>query len=41
MPLTFDMLLEEPSAYQGRNPRPADFDTFWDQSLVALSCTPT
>jgi cephalosporin-C deacetylase len=37
MPLTFDMPLEELPAYQGTNPRPADFDSFWDQSLVELA----
>jgi cephalosporin-C deacetylase len=28
-----DMPLEELKTYQGRNPRPADFDEFWDKSL--------
>ena len=27
MPLLFDMPFEELQSYQGRNPRPADFDT--------------
>ena len=36
MPLTFDMPLEELPEYQGTNPRPADFDSFWDQSLAEL-----
>ncbi|PID58245.1 acetylesterase [candidate division KSB3 bacterium] len=33
MPLTFDMPLKELSSYQGCNPRPADFDAFWDNAL--------
>jgi cephalosporin-C deacetylase len=33
MPLTFDMPLEELWKYQGCNPRPADFDDYWDQGL--------
>jgi cephalosporin-C deacetylase len=33
MPLLFDMPLEELHAYQGINPRPHDFDTFWHDSL--------
>jgi len=33
MPLTFDMSLEELWKYQGCNPRPADFDDYWDQGL--------
>ena len=37
MPLSFDMPLEELATYQGRNPRPADFDSFWDQSLAELA----
>lgn len=36
MPLTFDMPLEKLQTYQGRNPRPADFDEFWDQSLAEM-----
>lgn len=31
-----DMPLEKLSVYQGRNPRPADFDEFWDRSLSEL-----
>lgn len=36
MPLMFDMSLEELESYQGRNPRPDDFDEFWDRSLKEL-----
>jgi cephalosporin-C deacetylase len=36
MPLTFDMPLEALKTYQGRNPRPADFDQYWDQALAEL-----
>lgn len=35
MPIV-DMPLEKLKAYQGRNPRPADFDEFWDKSLAEL-----
>lgn len=35
MPL-LDMPLEQLKTYQGRNPRPADFDTFWDKSLAEM-----
>ena len=33
MPLTFDLSMEELKAYQGKNPRPQNFDTFWEKSL--------
>ncbi len=33
MPLLFDMPFEELGRYQGTNPRPADFDAFWDDAL--------
>ncbi len=36
MPLTFDFSLEELYTYQGRNPRPADFDAYWDDSLAEM-----
>jgi cephalosporin-C deacetylase len=36
MPLTFDLPLEELKTYQGINPRPADFDEFWDRGLAAM-----
>ena len=36
MPLMFDMPLEQLYEYQGRNPRPDDFDGFWDRSLLEM-----
>jgi cephalosporin-C deacetylase len=33
MPLQFDMPLEKLHDYRGINPRPADFDAFWDRSM--------
>ena len=36
MPLTFDFSLEKLKTYQGINPKPADFDVFWDQGLVEM-----
>ena len=36
MPLTFDLPLEELKEYQGRNPRPSDFDAFWEQSVAEM-----
>ena len=36
MPLTFDFPLEKLKTYQGINPRPADFDEFWDQGLAEM-----
>ena len=42
MPLTFDFPLEELKTYQGINPRPADFDEFWDTGLAEMrALTPT
>lgn len=35
MPLV-DMSLDKLREYQGRNPRPADFDEFWDAALAEL-----
>jgi len=35
MPIV-DMSLAELKKYQGRNPRPQDFDRFWDESLVEM-----
>ncbi len=35
MPL-IDMPLEELQVYQGRNPRPADFDAYWDAALAEM-----
>jgi cephalosporin-C deacetylase len=36
MPLTFDLPLEELKEYQGLNPRPPDFDNYWDQALAEM-----
>ncbi len=36
MPLTFDLPIEELKTYQGVNPRPSDFETFWDKSLAEM-----
>jgi cephalosporin-C deacetylase len=35
MPIV-DMPLDKLKTYQGRNPRPADFDDFWERSLAEL-----
>ena len=37
MPLLFDMPFDQLKTYQGSNPRPADFDDFWDNSLDELA----
>ncbi|MFA5687955.1 MAG: acetylxylan esterase [Kiritimatiellales bacterium] len=37
MPLTFDMPLEKLREYQGINPRPADFDQYWDAALAEMN----
>lgn len=39
MPLTFDFPLETLKTYQGINPRPVDFDQFWDNSLEEMKAT--
>lgn len=36
MPLVFDLPIEQLKIYQGTNPRPADFDPFWDKSLAEM-----
>jgi cephalosporin-C deacetylase len=36
MPLTFDFPLEKLQTYQGINPRPADFDAYWDAALAEM-----
>ncbi len=36
MPLTFDLPLEELRTYSGTNPRPADFDEYWDEGLAEM-----
>jgi cephalosporin-C deacetylase len=38
MPL-FELPLDELRRYQGRNPRPADFDAYWDRALNELDAT--
>jgi cephalosporin-C deacetylase len=40
MPLTFDFPLEQCKTYQGINPRPADFDAFWEKALEEMRATP-
>lgn len=40
MPLLFDMPLEKLTAYEGSNPRPDDFDAYWDEALAELEATP-
>jgi len=36
MPLIFDFPLEQCKTYQGCNPRPNDFDAFWDRGLAEM-----
>ncbi|RIK44021.1 MAG: acetylesterase [Chloroflexi bacterium] len=36
MPLLFDMPFERLQTYEGRNPRPADFDVYWDRALAEM-----
>ena len=36
---TVDMSLDKLYAYQGKNPRPADFDEFWDKALAEMNAT--
>ncbi len=36
MPLLFDMPFEQLPAYQGTNPRPADFDEYWERALAEM-----
>ena len=36
MPLTFDLPLRELAQYRGTNPRPADFDEYWNAALREL-----
>jgi len=35
----FDLPLEELYKYQGRNPRPADFDAYWDAAIAEMRNT--
>ncbi len=37
MPLSFDMPLEKLKTYTGSNPKPIDFDSFWDNKLNQLN----
>ena len=37
MPLLFDMSWEELQKYEGINPRPADFDDFWEKGLSEMA----
>jgi cephalosporin-C deacetylase len=37
MPLLFDMPLEQLQDYQGINPKPADFDTYWEKALAEIN----
>jgi cephalosporin-C deacetylase len=36
MPLTFDYSFDRLQTYQGINPRPADFDSYWDAALAEM-----
>ena len=36
MPLLFDMPMAKLKTYKGTNPKPADFDAFWDRSLSEM-----
>jgi len=38
-PLAFDLSFEQLEKYQGTNPRPEDFDTFWDLGLKEMHAT--
>ena len=35
----FEMPLDQLRSYKGRNPRPADFDAYWDRALSELDAT--
>lgn len=39
MPLLFDMPYSELQTYQGQNPRPNDFDHYWDTALSEMRAT--
>lgn len=36
MPLTFDLSLEDLASYSGTNPRPSNFDEYWNQALIEM-----
>jgi cephalosporin-C deacetylase len=40
MPLLFDMSMERLQSYQGTNPRPDDFDDYWERALTELDSIP-
>lgn len=37
MPLTFDLPLDQLKTYQGINPRPANFDQYWEAALAEMN----
>ena len=37
MPLLFDMSLEDLQTYKGSNPKPEDFDVFWEKALDEMN----
>jgi cephalosporin-C deacetylase len=39
MPLVFDLPFDQLESYQGRSPRPQDFDAFWEQGLAEMRAT--
>jgi cephalosporin-C deacetylase len=39
MPLLFDLPFDQLKTYQGRNPRPQDFDDFWEKGLAEMRAT--
>ena len=39
MPLSFDYPLEKITTYTGCNPRPPDFDDFWERGLAEMRAT--
>lgn len=39
MPLLFDMPYQQLLTYQGRNPKPTDFDAYWNRALAELEAT--
>ena len=36
MPLSFDMPLDKLKSYTGSNPKPTDFESFWDKNIKSL-----
>ena len=36
MPLLFDMTWDDLQTYEGSNPKPADFDDFWERGLAEV-----